>query len=149
MATGGPGRFQRWFQNRDRNNQIAVDAMRPPSRPPGPALVLEALSGVPDPAFAYPVQLVVDGERVEGVPWGWSVHPLPPGKHVIELHHRSGLIPRASRAKVSIELDEQHPVLHLAYKATVMGVRRARVTVTPYATQGAATSDGPPGPDSA
>jgi hypothetical protein len=124
-------RFQSWLDHRDRNNQLAMDALRAPRVPLEPALVLEASSGVADPAFAYPLQLVIDAEPVEA-PWGWSVHVLPLGEHQIILSHRSGIVRKASPGEARIVLDAEHPVLHVRYVATAMGVRPGRVSVQPY-----------------
>lgn len=112
-----------------------MDAMQPPPSPTPPAVVLQALTSTPDPAFAYPLRLLIDGEPI-GVLWGWSVHPLAPGPHKVELFHQSGVIPKASRASVGITLDEANPVLHLVYRATGLGIRRGRVSVGPYAGPG-------------
>ena len=134
-------RLQAWLDRRDRNNQIVMDAMCPPSRPREPAVVLQALTPIPDPAFAYPLQVRIDGKTVDEVPWGWSVHPLELGDHRIDLWHQAGFfISRGSRAIADFKLDPDEPVAHLIYRSTTMGFRRGRITVEPYAPRGGANS---------
>ena len=63
-----------------------------PAEQPAPdRYVLHARTSIPDPAFAYRLRFLVDGKPVDGVPWGWSVHPLPLGEHSIERFHRAGV----------------------------------------------------------
>ena len=121
-----------WLERRDRSNQAAMDATRPPPLPDTPAVVLQALTSIPDPAFAYRLCARIDGKPVDGVPWGWSVHPLPLGEHTLELFHRSGSFARASRATVDVTLHEATPVVHVVYSATTLGIRPGRVSVAPY-----------------
>ena len=116
-------------------------ATRSPPVPNTPAVVLQALTSIPDPAFAYRLRVRIDGKPVDGVPWGWSVHPLPLGEHTLELFHRSGSFPRASRATVDVTLHEATPVMHVVYSATTLGIRPGRVSVAPYVSVGAARSD--------
>jgi hypothetical protein len=99
-------------------------------------MVLQAITSVPDPAFALPLRLRIDGVQVERVPWGWSVHPLEFGRHSIELYHRSGIIPRASAARANIELTDENPVVHLRYKAGIFGLSGGRVALGPYIVSG-------------
>ena len=77
----GKRRFQEWLERWDRSNQATLDASRPPP-PETPAVVLQALTSIPDPAFAFRLRVVIDGKPVDGVTWGWSVHPLPLGGHI-------------------------------------------------------------------
>jgi hypothetical protein len=134
MALGRKSRLQDWLEKRDRSNQIAFDAMRPPKRPTEPALVLEARSNGADPALGSRLHLLIDNQPVGRVPWGWSVHPLPLGEHRIEIFHDAGAVRRGSRAEVRIDISLEHPVLHLAYQPTAFFVfLRGRVTVGPYA----------------
>ncbi len=126
-----------------------MDATRPPPVPDTPAVVLQALTTIPDPAFAYRLRLLIDGEHRDGVPWGWSVHALPLGVHTLELFHRSGPFPKASRAKIDVTLDHAHPVVQVVYSATAMGLGNGAITVVPYARQGGAKSDDHGGPGSA
>ena len=118
-----------------------MDATRPPPVPGTPGVVLQALTTIPDPAFAYRLRLLIDGQPIDGVPWGWSVHPLPLGKHTLELFHRSGSFPRASRVNVEVTLDAADPVKHVVYSATAMGFRRGQIMVAPYKRQGGTESD--------
>ena len=113
-----------------------MDAMRPPAHPKDSAIVLQALTPIPDPAFAYPLQVRIDGRSIDGVPWGWSVHPLALGDHTLELWHQSGPILRGSRARVDIRLAPDQPVALVTYESTTMGIRRGRVTAGPYAAPG-------------
>jgi hypothetical protein len=136
MGVRGTGGLSGWLERRDRGNQTMWNAVTPPRIPKTPSIVLEAITSVPDPAFAYRLRLRIDGVPAEGVPWGWSVHPLQPGRHVIELHHRSGIIPRASAAKAIIELDKENPVVHLRYKAGIFGIFGGRVAIGPYIVRG-------------
>lgn len=109
-----------------------MDATRPPPMPDTPAVVLQALTTIPDPAFAFRLRLLIDGVLVDGVPWGWSVHPLPLGTHTVELFHRSGSLPKASRAKTEVTLTDAHPVMKVVYSATAMGLRSGAIAVLPY-----------------
>jgi hypothetical protein len=134
MAPARKSRLQDWLEKRDRSNQIAFDAMRPPKRPTEPAMVLEARLNGADPAFGARLRLLIDGQSMERVPWGWSVHPLPPGEHVIEISHDAGAVKRGSRAEARIDLSPEHPVLHLAYQPRAFFVfLRGRITAEPYA----------------
>jgi hypothetical protein len=141
VAHRGKRRFQEWLERRDRSNQATMDASRPPPVPETPAVVLQALTSIPDPAFAFRLRVVIDGKPVDAVPWGWSVHPLPLGAHTLELFHRSRSFPKASKAKVPVTLDEARPVMHVVYSATALGIRGGRVNVAPYDCVGGATSD--------
>lgn len=123
-------RFQRWLAGQGQRHGLHV--LPPPERPDEPAVVLQAIAALLDPAVAFPVRLVVDGLRVTAVPWGWSVHPLPLGDHELELFHRAGWIMRAPPARVGLTLDENQPVLHVLYKATPILFARGRVRVEPY-----------------
>ncbi len=70
MANRRKGRFQHWLERRDRSNQATIDATRPPPVLNTPAVVLQALTTIPDPAFAFPLRLHIDGDLVDGVPLG-------------------------------------------------------------------------------
>lgn len=125
-------RLGRWIEKRDTHNQAAMDALRPPPIPSSPAVVLQALTSIPDPAFAYRLRVQIDGHPLGDVAWGWSVHPLPLGEHEFGLYHRSGTFPRASPATIRVVLDDEHPVVHLVYEATAMGLRPGRASVMDY-----------------
>lgn len=111
-------------------NQQVTDAMRAPVPPSGPAIVLHADPGVPDPAFAYRLGVEIDGTGVDHVPWGWSVHPLDKGEHVVRLWHGAGVIRRGSRATAVVRV-ESEPIL-IEYQANVFGLRRGKVQVGEY-----------------
>lgn len=113
-----------------------MDATRPPPVPDTPAIVLQARTTIPDPAFAFRLRLLIDGVLLDGVPWGWSVHQLPLGTHTLELFHRSRSIPKASKAKIDVTLSDAHPVMQVVYSATAMGLRNGAITVVPYERQG-------------
>lgn len=136
MGARNNGGLSGWLRKRDRSNQTVWHAAVPPKVPKSPGIVLEAITAVPDPAFAYRLQLRIDGVPVEGTPWGWSVHPLQLGRHSIELFHRSGIFPRASAAKANIDISAENPVLHVRYKAGIFGLHGGRVAIGPYAFRG-------------
>lgn len=87
MAPGRKSRLQDWLEKRDRSNQIAFDAMRPPKRPTEPALVLEARTNGADPVLGARLHLLIDnsagGSRAVGVvrspaaAWGAPDRDLP------------------------------------------------------------------------
>jgi hypothetical protein len=120
---GGVGLLDRW----DRSNQRTVDAVQRPTGVDGPALVLQAVSRTFNPSFDYRLRVVIDGASVADVSWGWTVHQLAFGPHVIRLWHRSGLIWRASRADATFDLTEQSRVLHCLYRPRMPGLCRRRL----------------------
>ena len=117
-----------WLSKVDRHNHATMDAQRQPPVPTTPAWVLHVLPGwgTPDGLGMYRLLVTIDGTKLDYVPYGWSVHPLPLGSHTVKLATRM----RIPRANAKFVLSEEVPVVLV--DTTLLGGMAINWKVEPY-----------------